>query len=126
MEKDGKITSDVPTKYVEDKNQFTICLAPSDKFDKSVEELNQFCFADMIAEIKAKILERSQTGIADLQKIFEAMDERGDGQLDCDDFRWGLIDFGISLTKMEAMTVLENFDKDKNGTVSFSEFLQTL
>lgn len=80
----------------------------------------------MIAEIKAKILERSQSGIQDLHRIFEAMDERGDGQLDCEDFRWGLIDYGITLTKLEAMTVLENFDKDKNGTVSFSEFLQTL
>ena len=46
--------------------------------------------------------------------------------LDVDDFRWGLIDYGISITKEEAVMVLDHFDRDKNGQVDFNEFLRAL
>ena len=46
--------------------------------------------------------------------------------LDVDDFRWGLIDYGIQINKEEATKVLEHFDKDKNGQVDFDEFLSAL
>ena len=46
--------------------------------------------------------------------------------MDVDDFRWGFIDYGISVTKEEAAQVLEFFDRDKNGTVSYDEFLRFL
>ncbi len=54
------------------------------------------------------------------------MDDGGDRQLDVDDFRWGLIDFGIAVTKDEAQLLLTAFDRDKNGKVSFDEFLVAL
>ena len=54
------------------------------------------------------------------------MDERGDKNLDVDDFRWGLMDFGVQVTKEEANEILAHFDKDKNGSVNFNEFLVTL
>lgn len=54
------------------------------------------------------------------------MDEKGDKNLDVDDFRWGLIDFGINVSKDEALEVLAHFDIDKNGSVNFNEFLRTL
>lgn len=54
------------------------------------------------------------------------MDEKGDKNLDVDDFRWGLIDFGINVSKDEALEVLAHFDIDKNGSVNFHEFLRTL
>jgi Ca2+-binding EF-hand superfamily protein len=54
------------------------------------------------------------------------MDIKGDKSLDVDDFRWGLMDFGIQVTKDEAAQVLEHFDIDKNGLVNFDEFLRTL
>ena len=80
----------------------------------------------MIKDIKSKILQRSAFGIRGISRIFKAMDERGDKCLDVDDFRWGLMDFGISVSKEEAVEVLNHFDKDKNGTVNFDEFLVTL
>lgn len=43
-----------------------------------------------------------------------------------DDFRWGFIDYGFNVTKEEAQQLLEHFDRDKNGTVSFDEFLVAL
>ncbi len=52
--------------------------------------------------IKAKVIEKSGSGISEIQKIFEAMDINGNHMLDVDDFRWGLIDFGIQISKEEA------------------------
>lgn len=54
------------------------------------------------------------------------MDDNGNGQLEIDDFRWGLIDYGISIEIEEASLLLKAFDKDGNGTVSFDEFLCVL
>lgn len=54
------------------------------------------------------------------------MDIKGDSNLDVDDFRWGLMDFGIQVTKDEAAEVLKYFDKDGNGKVNFEEFVNTL
>ncbi len=36
------------------------------------------------------------------------------------------MDFGLQITKDEAAQLLERFDKDKNGTVNFSEFISTV
>lgn len=81
---------------------------------------------DFLKELQAKIAERAQSGLSDLEKIFKAMDQSGDGNLDVDDFRWGLMDFGIQVSKEEAGEVLQVFDRDKNGSVNFNEFLKTL
>lgn len=50
-----------------------------------------------------------------MARIFKAMDNNGNGLLDVDDFRWGLMDYGVSLTKEEAQQVLKHFDRDGNG-----------
>ena len=80
----------------------------------------------MIKDVKAKILDRSSFGIRGIARIFKAMDDKGDHNLDVDDFRWGLIDYGIAVSKDEAAEILAHFDRDKNGTVNFDEFLRTL
>ena len=46
-------------------------------------------------ELTAKIYSRSILGVRVLRKIFKAMDEASRSNLDVDDFRWGLMDFGI-------------------------------
>jgi len=91
-----------------------------------IEELNRFSIEDLVKEIKAKILERSASGIRGISKIFKAMDNNGNHLLDVDDFRWGLIDYGINISKEEAKKVLEHFDRDGNGQVDFNEFLRAL
>lgn len=54
------------------------------------------------------------------------MDLNGNGLLDVDDFRWGLMEYGVSLSKEEGLTVLKHFDKDGSGSVDFNEFLSSL
>jgi Ca2+-binding EF-hand superfamily protein len=77
-------------------------------------------------ELKAKIMARSSAGLKNLAKIFKAIDKNGNGNLDVDDFRWGFIDYGFNLTQEEAKQLLEHFDRDKNGSVNFTEFLMAI
>lgn len=81
---------------------FYLVTAPSPAYSVPIEELNKFTIDDLIREIKAKILERSASGIRGIAKIFKAMDENGNKMLDVDDFRWGLKDYGITILKEEA------------------------
>ena len=74
-------------------------------------------------DVKSKIMGRSLYGVKALTRIFKAMDTSSNGKLDVDDFRWGLMDFGISITKDEAAECLSNFDTDGSGTLHFAAFL---
>lgn len=65
---------------------------------------------------------RSLYGLKALTKIFKAMDTKGNKSLDVDDFRWGLMDFGIQISKDEGAELLNSFSKDKSG-VDFELFL---
>lgn len=126
LEKDGKITGDLPTKFQEDQNVFYLITSPSPQYALPIEELNKFTIEDLIKEIKAKILDRSASGIRGISRIFKAMDNNGNHMLDVDDFRWGLIDYGITISKEEAAQVMNHFDRDGNGQVDFNEFLRAL
>ena len=124
LEKTGKLTSDVPTKYQEDQNIWMICTAPDPSYAVPLEGDEEYTFEDLMREIKGRLLERSSFGIRGLSRIFKAMDDNGNHQLDIDDFRWGLIDFGITVTKEEANQLLKYIDRDGNGTIDFDEFLR--
>lgn len=105
---------------------FFIQTAPDASYSRAIEDLQKVFIQDLVKDLKSKILDRSPFGVRGLQRIFKAMDIKGDSNLDVDDFRWGLMDFGVQVTKEEATQVLEHFDIDKNGLVNFSEFLRTL
>lgn len=126
LEKDGRLTSDVPSKFQEEQNHFLVVTAPDASLARPIADLQAFDMGTFIKDVKQKIFDRSNFGIRALKRIFQAMDERGDKKLDVDDFRWGLIDYGISMTKEESQEVLKAFDRDGNGYVDFDEFLVTL
>ena len=100
--------------------------APDASYARPIAELAKFDVADLLKDIKAKIFQKSSFGIRSLQRIFRAMDQNGNCKLECDDFRWGLMDFGIQVTPEEAQEILNHFDTDKNGVVDFQEFLRCL
>lgn len=126
LEGKGSITTDVPTKFQQDQNVFFMVTAPNASYSAPVEELQKFNINDLIEEIKQKLLQRSSGGIRGIGRIFRAMDDNGNHQLDVDDFRWGFIDYGFNLSKEEAQQLLDHFDRDKNGTVSYDEFLRAI
>lgn len=102
LEKGGNLTTDVPTKFQQDQNHWAFISAPNETYAAPIEELHKFNIEDLITEIKEKLLERSSSGIKGIARIFKAMDDGGDRQLDVEDFRWGFIDYGFNLTKEEA------------------------
>ena len=126
LEGSGNLTSDVPTKFQHDQNIWFAVGAPNASYAKPMEELQAFSVEDLIAEVKAKILERSAGGIKGIARIFKAMDDNGNRQLDIDDFRWGFIDYGFNLTQEEARKLLEHFDRNGDGVISYDEFLRAL
>ena len=65
-------------------------------------------------------------GIRGISHLFKKMDKNGNKQIDINEFYWGLKEFGVSLTEEEAGGVLRLFDRDRNGTISFEEFLRAL
>jgi len=67
---------------------------------------------------------RSLFGLKALTRIFKAMDVAGDCNVECDDFRWGLMDFGVQVTKEEASELLSNFSK-VDDKVNYGLFLDS-
>ena len=126
LEGSGNLTSDVPTKFQHDQNIWFAVGAPNASYAKPMEELQAFSVEDLIAEVKAKIIERSAGGIKGIARIFKAMDDNGNRQFDIDDFRWGFIDYGFNLTQEEARKLLEHFDRNGDGVISYDEFLRAL
>ena len=102
MEFDGRVTSDIPTRFQEDKNVFFLQTAPDASYARDIGDLMKYDIGDLMKDIRSKIFTRSLFGVRSLKKIFGAMDGSGCKALDVDDFRWGLMDFGINVTKDEA------------------------
>jgi 6-phosphogluconate dehydrogenase len=69
--------------------------APDASLARPIEELQKFDVDSLLKEITSKIFELKENSIEALTAIFKAIDERGTGEMDCDDFRWALMDYGI-------------------------------
>jgi len=125
MEKTGALTSDVPTRFQLEQNHWCLITAPDASYSQPIEDLHKFSVDDLIAEIKAKLLDRA-SGIKGISRIFKAMDDNGNRSLDLDDFRWGFIDYGFNLSKEEAAEIMKRFDRNNDGVINFDEFLRFL
>ena len=56
-------------------------------------------------------------------RIFRTFDDNGDRKLDKQEFYWGLKEMGADISKQEAYELLEQLDTNKDGVVSYDEFL---
>ena len=124
LEQDGRLTVDVPTKFQMAQNTFFLETAPDASYARAIEELSNFDVNECMRDLKSKVYDRSVFGMKALQAIFQAMDQKGDHCLDCDDFRWGLIDFGLQISKEDAAELANCFGS--NGRVNFSQFMNAL
>ena len=59
-------------------------------------------------------------------RSFRIFDDNGDRKIDMQEFYWGLKDLGAQISKREAATLLDHLDLNKDGVVSFDEFLYGL
>jgi Ca2+-binding EF-hand superfamily protein len=44
--------------------------------------------------------------------------------MDVDDFRWGLLDYGVQVYKEEAIEIMKYFDQDNKDSVNYLDFLK--
>ena len=123
LEYEGRLTSDVPTKFQEDYNVFFLQTAPEKSFARPVEELSKFDVEQLLKEVSAKIHELKEDPCSSLNLIFGQIDSEGSCMIDCDDFRWGLLDYGIQVTKDEAQEIMKFFDKEDKQQVFYKEFV---
>ena len=54
------------------------------------------------------------------------MDDNGNKKLDFEEFKKGMIEYGLNYTKEEMKELFNLFDKDKSGQIDFDEFLEHL
>jgi calcyphosin len=77
-------------------------------------------------QAKALIKARGDNSFGSLRRAFKLMDQDGSGFLNADEFKWGLLDFGLVLTDTELQTIVSAFDINKDGSVSFDEFMRVM
>jgi len=61
-----------------------------------------------------------------LREAFIYIDKNGNGSLMPDEFRDVLAEHSFYATERELSSLMDKFDRDKDGKVSFSEFLEEL
>jgi Ca2+-binding EF-hand superfamily protein len=80
----------------------------------------------LMERVRLAINERGAYGLRGLARAFAVIDDAGDGALDREDFKWGLYDYGVRLADEEFELVMDYFDRDGNGVISFNEFLSAV
>jgi Ca2+-binding EF-hand superfamily protein len=81
---------------------------------------------DPMEQLRLNCLSRGAAGIKGLGRVFRIMDDNGDKKLDFSEFKKGLKDYGVTLSDEKARQLFDQVDTDKNGSISFDEFLVKL
>ena len=86
--------------------------------DVQVRELNN--------KFKMILASKGGFGIRSLKVHFRRMDENGNGKLDKEEFSRALEAFGLFPTKPQLTDLMNYYDIDKDGNITYEEFLRGL
>lgn len=82
------------------------------------------------SEIQGRIIEvckaRSGNGLRGLRVMFRAMDRNRNNSLDPVEFKYAMRDYGVKISDLEVTAIVKYFDKNKDGKISFDEFLRAV
>lgn len=125
-EKVGKVTGDISTRLQGLQNVWRIFTSESPDQAEEKEEVTAIPPEAILNSVKRTLLEKGAYGIRGLAKVFKRMDDNGNRLLEPEDFKWGLINYGIYLNDQELSSLIRAFDRNGDGVVNFDEFLVTL
>ena len=79
---------------------------------------------------KSKIIElckkRSANGLRGIRRMFKAMDRNRNNSLSPVEFKYAMRDYGLQLSEIEVTQIVKHFDSNKDGQISFDEFLRAI
>lgn len=81
-------------------------------------------------ELRSRIVnfckERSANGLRGLRSMFKAMDRNRNHSVDPVEFKYMMRDYGLGLSEIEVNQIVKHFDTNKDGKLSFDEFLRAI
>ena len=83
-------------------------------------------FEDLKERILSFCRERSGNGIRGLKVMFRAIDRDRNNSVDPTEFKYAMRDYGIKISDDEVSAVVKYFDTNKDGKISFDEFLRAV
>jgi len=104
-------------------NQFSFVTARDRRYAADNRTFTRMTPEALLTKIRLIVNQRGVHGIRGLALSFKIMDDAGDRMLDKEDFKYGLSDYGIGLSNDEFEMVMSKFDTNRDGFVSFDEFL---
>ncbi len=82
--------------------------------------------SEVLKEMKRRIKERGTKGIIGLGKLFRIIDDNNNGRLEKKEFQKVLKDFRLKFNEDETAKLFQEFDRDRDGSVDYNEFLRTI
>ena len=80
----------------------------------------------VLDKIKKELLRKGINGIRSLSLVMKRMDLNDSGDLDRQEFEWGLRENGHQLSGLDLDRLFKYFDKNNDGNVSYDEFLRAI
>ena len=79
---------------------------------------------ELITHFRKIIAGRGVRGILSLRRLFKIIDDDHSLDLNMPEFTKAMGDFKVKLSKKNTETLFNVFDRNKNGTIDFDEFLR--
>jgi hypothetical protein len=125
-EKRGLSTGDTRQRGELMHNHWMFVTSQNEADGKDTRQFVRITSAVIIDNIRKAIEAKGADSYAGLKRAFDIIDDRGNGFLDTQEFRYALSDYGIHLRDEEFNIVQKHFDSNGDGVISFGEFMNAI
>uniref|UniRef100_A0A7S2XX41 EF-hand domain-containing protein n=1 Tax=Fibrocapsa japonica TaxID=94617 RepID=A0A7S2XX41_9STRA len=123
-ETEGRKTGQTLDRVENEENHWLIITSADPELARDNRNLPKPATAEvLIKKVLDIIRARGEGSVRGLRRSFRIMDDGRDQQLDREDLKWGLKDYGVHLDDNQFDTIFDYFDRSGDGLVSIKEFL---